>query len=124
MVMKHIHTMIERPIEIRKAILEAAVKSTEILRQEEVLKDMRDHKEELKREIGLSLARLKRSVLGIKKALPPLPKDLDVPHPVKPIEVKEVKKREEETEKFAATSRQKMDAEIAALRERIARLQI
>ncbi len=122
MAMKHIHTMIERPVEIRRALLEAAVKSTEILRQEETLKDLRDQKEELKKEVGMSLARLKRIAIAIRKSLPPLPKDLDNPHQVKPVETLPVKK--EASNNLPVTSRQKLDTELSALRERIAKLQI
>ncbi|HLC54962.1 MAG TPA: hypothetical protein VJJ75_00350 [Candidatus Nanoarchaeia archaeon] len=126
MVMKHIHTMIERPVEIRRALLEAAIKSTEILRQEDTLKDLRDQKEELKKQISVSLARLKRTAIGIRKSLPPLPKDLDSPHPVRPVEAKEIpgKQRDDSSDKLPVTSRQKLDAELSALRDRIQKLQV
>src|SRR3989344_68070 len=112
--MKHIHTMIERPVEIRRALLEAAIKSTEVLKTYESLQDVRDQKEEVKKQVRLNLIRLRRLIVGVKKSLPALPKDLDMPHPIKPIELKQ-KPETNVPEKVQVTSRQKIDKVINAL---------
>ncbi len=120
--MKQIHTMIERPVEIRRALLEGAIKSTEVLKSYELVQEIREQKEEVKKEIRLNLIRLKRLLLGVKKSLPVLPKDLDMPHPVKPIEIKKIESQQ--PEKGAMSSKQKIDREIKALQERIQRLHV
>ncbi|MDO8556071.1 MAG: hypothetical protein Q7R96_02765 [Nanoarchaeota archaeon] len=117
--MKQIHTMIERPIEIRRALLEAALRSTEMLKSEEFMHDLREQKESLKKDIRLSLARLKRTAMGLHKSLPQLPKDLDVVKPVKPVEMK-IKN----DDKMPVSTRQKLDSELRALQERISKLRI
>ncbi|MDO8556814.1 MAG: hypothetical protein Q7R96_06620 [Nanoarchaeota archaeon] len=120
--MKQVHTMIERPVEIRRALLEAAIKSTEVLKTYESMQDVRDQKEEVKKQIRLNLVRLKRLVLGVKKSLPVLPKDLDMPHPVKPIELKQ--KPEVVPAKVNVSSRDRLDRDIKALQERIQKLHV
>ncbi|HLD12737.1 MAG TPA: hypothetical protein VJB87_04040 [Candidatus Nanoarchaeia archaeon] len=118
--MKTVHTMIERPMEIRRALLEAALRSTEILKAEETFHDLREQKESLKKEFRLSLARLKRTAMALQKSLPVLPRDLDMP--AKPVKIVESKVKDDP--KVPVTTRQRLDADLRALQERINKLKI
>lgn len=119
--MKNVHTMIERPTEIRRALLEAAIDATEILKFYENLSDIKDKKEEIKKTIKLNLVRLNRMSNGLKKSVPALPKDLDEQKPVKPIEIP---RKTEEKSKVPMTSKQKIENELRDLRSRIKSLKV
>ncbi|MEK6903968.1 MAG: hypothetical protein AABW87_00055 [Nanoarchaeota archaeon] len=117
--MKNVHTMIERPTVIRRSLLEAAIDATEILKFYENIHDIKEKKEEVKKQIKLNLVRLNRFSNALKKAVPQLPKDLDNPRPVKVIELP--KKYEE---KLPATSKEKIEKQLRELRNRIHNLKV
>lgn len=117
--MTRIHTMIERPNEIRRALLEGAINATQILKIYEDLKEFEDQKEDLKKQIQLNLTRMTRYSTTLKKGLPDLPKDLEAKKPVKPIPMPK-----QEEQRADVSPRDKIDRDLREIRSRIHRLRI
>ena len=116
--MKYVHTMIEKPTEIRKALLQSAVFSAEMLKNYENLKDLSAAKAEVKKRVKLNIARMKRMANDVRKNLPIIPKELEKPVQIKPIPIRA---REES---LHLSSRERIDKELRDIKNKISRLRI
>lgn len=116
--MKYIHTMIERPTEIRRSLLQSAVSSAEMLKNYENLKDLSNAKEDIKKKIKLNIARMKRMANDLRKNLPIIPKELEKPVQIKPIPIRA------RDEPLHLSSRERIDKELRDIKNKISRLRI
>ena len=116
--MKYVHTMIERPTEIRKALLQSAIYSAEMLKNYENLKDLSHSKEEVKKRVKLNMARMKRMANDLRKSLPIIPKELEKPVQIKPIPIRA------KEDNLHLSSRDRIDKELRDIKNKISRLKI
>ena len=110
--------MIEKPMEIRRALLQSAIYSAEMLKNYENLKDLSNAKEDVKKRLKLNIARMKRMANDVRKNLPIIPKELEKPVQIKPIPIRA------RDEGLHLSSREKIDKELMDIRNKIARLRI
>ncbi len=73
--MKHIHTLIEDPLQLRKQILESALDSTEALKCSDAVKGFERDMIVFRRELRMMMKHLRGSVIKLEQVLPPLPKE-------------------------------------------------
>ncbi|HLD15399.1 MAG TPA: hypothetical protein VJB94_02360 [Candidatus Nanoarchaeia archaeon] len=116
--MKYVHTMIDRPTEIRRALLQSAVSAAEMLRNYENLKDLSSSKQEIKKRLKLNIARMKRMANDARKSLPIIPKELEKPVQIRPIPMRG------RDEPLNLSSRERIDKELRDIKNKISRLRI
>ena len=120
-----IHTRIDKPLELRRDLLEAAIDSTEILKSYQKLKQLDEDRKGLKIEAKTLLKELSGTTLNFEKLLPGLPEDfLKVEEENSPI-VLDISKdinfgREFKSKGMAPQNR--LDKEIEEIRRKIASL--
>lgn len=118
------HVGLERPIEKRRDILSSAVGTIEILKRYEDFKKRKKEKEEFKRELKLLAKEIKTLYSEVEELMPQveLPREA-LPKKGEPVRVKVVKKKSvifkpvKKEEHFT-----KLDNDLQALKEKIARL--
>lgn len=71
--MKHIHTLIQDPLQLRKHLLESALDSTQAMKSVETVKSMESDSTIFRKELRLMMKTLKSSVQKLQTSLPPLP---------------------------------------------------
>lgn len=71
--MKHMHTVIEDPLQLRKEILESALESTKALQSTEALKSMGSDMAMFRKELKMMVKTLKSSANALHQVLPALP---------------------------------------------------
>mgnify|MGYP001607475821 CR=1 FL=1 len=77
--MKHIHTLIQDPLQLRKHILESALDSTQAMKSVETVKSMEQDSTVFRKELRLMMKTLKSSIQKLQTALPPLPAEFNTP---------------------------------------------
>ena len=123
--MKHVHTMIEDPLQLRKEILESALDSTEALKSMDSLKGMDTDMAVFRKQLKAMIKTLRISATRFRQSLPELP-----------TEFRELKRLDQETlrpqqalpareqPELFVSNRGKFEQDLESIREKIKALQM
>ncbi len=77
--MRHIHTLIEDPLQLRKKILESALHSTEALKNVDSILQVDGDMRVFRKELKMMVKTLRNSVNKLQLSLPGLPSEFTAP---------------------------------------------
>src|SRR3989344_1065458 len=109
--MKHVHTRIEDPLELRKDILEAALDATEAMKSVEIVAQLKD-------DTTIFTQQFKNMSRDLQKAF----KDFEKSFPTIPQELHETQQQEQPKKQVVQPRPTSLDSDLNELREKIRQL--
>ena len=119
--MKHMHTVIEDSLQLRKQLLESALDSTEALKNAETLKSMEGDMIIFRKQLKAMVKTLRLSVTKVQQCLPEIPPEFKQQKAVQQTAVAEEPLVQQQD--LFSSQRDHFDQDLESIREKIKALQ-